>query len=98
MRVGLAGVDGDRLVEALDGFGVLAALLVDEPELILRFAVVGIDGSGVEHAAEVLSAAQSGAEIADFSAEIVVGVEKEERRRDPAEQVTQRSPEIDGGD
>jgi hypothetical protein len=45
-----------------DGFGVLVALLVDESELILGLAIVGIDGRGLEHAAEALAAAQSGAQ------------------------------------
>jgi len=43
VRVGLGGVDRNGGLEAADRFGVLASLLVNQAELVLRFAVVGID-------------------------------------------------------
>jgi len=59
--VGLAGVDGHRILEALYGLAVLAALLIDQAELILRSGIVRIQRRGFQHSPEVLPAAQTGA-------------------------------------
>ncbi len=46
MRIGLRFVDGYRGLKPVDGLAGLAALLMDQPELILRLAIVWIDGGG----------------------------------------------------
>src|ERR1017187_6421119 len=78
--VGERGVDGDRLLETAGGLGVLMALLVNQAKLVLRLAVVGIDGGGFEHAPEALPAAQSRAQAGKFAAQIIPGEEEEEGR------------------
>ena len=90
--VGEGGVDLDRLRETGDGLGVLVALLVNQSELILRLAIVRIDGGGLEHAAEALPAAQSRAEAGEFAAQVIPGEEEEERRRQHAQQELQAVP------
>jgi len=57
MGVGFGGVDGYGGLETANRLGVLAALLVDEAELILRVAIMGIEGGGFEHAAVALAGA-----------------------------------------
>src|ERR1035438_6917768 len=97
MRIGLAGVDLDGILKTLDGVGVIAALLVDESELILRLAVVRIQGRRLQHAAERLAMPHSGAEIGELAAQEVPRVEEKERRSEIAYQVSQRHPQKDGG-
>ena len=87
------GSIGHGCLKAADGFGVLAPLLMNEAELILRFAIVGIHGGGFEHAAIVLAAAQAVAEAAEFAAQIIDQVEEEERRGKDAEEEAERAPE-----
>jgi hypothetical protein len=48
--VGQCGIDRDHLLETAGGLGVLVALLADQAKLVLRVAVVGIDGGGLQHA------------------------------------------------
>ena len=95
MRVGFGGIDGHGGLKPADGFGILAPLLVDQPELVLRFAIVRVDGRDFQHAAEMLAAAQAAAQTAQFAAQIVEGEEQEEGRGHQAQQHGQRSPEKD---
>src|SRR5260370_2881766 len=60
--VGQRGIDGDGLLETVRGFSVLMALLVNQAELLLRFAIVLILHGGLKHAAKTLPAAQSRAQ------------------------------------
>src|ERR1039458_7762811 len=46
--VGFVRVDLDGGLKVVDGIGVVAALLIDEAELVLRFAVMRTDGGGVK--------------------------------------------------
>ena len=57
VRVGFRGIDGYGVLESLNGRGILASLLVNQPELVLRRAVVRIDRRRVQHAPEILLAA-----------------------------------------
>src|SRR5450755_448371 len=93
MRVGLARIDGHRLAKSLRRLGVIAALLINESELILRLAIVRIQRRRIQHAPEVLTAAQTRAQVADLSAQIVVRVEQKEWRRQPSQQKPQRPPQ-----
>src|SRR5262249_45475110 len=95
--VGLGFVDRDGALKPLDGGAGLPALLVDESKLILRVAVVRIDGGGFEETAIVLASAQAGAEIANLSAEVIPGVEKEEWRGRIAQHHVQRTPQQERG-
>ena len=70
---------------------------MDQAELVLRLAVVGIDGGGFEHAAVVLAAAESRAEAGEFGAEVIDQIEEEERRGEEAEDHRERAPEEDRG-
>src|ERR1035438_6514031 len=90
MRVGGIRVDRHRVAETCGGLGDLAALLVDQPKLVLRVAIVRIDGGGLEHATQALAAAQPRAKVAQFPAQEVPGVKQEEGRGEPSEQVTAR--------
>src|SRR5205823_300764 len=87
MRVGFARIDGDRLPKARDGLCVLAALLVNQSELVARSRVVRIDRGRFEHPPEALALPESCAEIGQLAAKIVVGVEEEERRGEPSEDI-----------
>jgi len=42
VRVRLRGIDRDGIGESPDGFGVLAALFVNQPQLVLRFGIVRV--------------------------------------------------------
>ena len=64
MRVGQRRVDRHGVLESPDRFRELPALLVDQAKLILRLAIVRIDGGGLQIPAKALPAAQSRAQIA----------------------------------
>src|SRR5688572_15167821 len=93
MSVGFSWIDFDRRFKTANGLGGLAALLVNQSELILRLAIVRIHRRGVQHAAKVLAGAQPASEIPDLTAEIVERVEKKERRREHVEDAEERIPD-----
>src|SRR5579872_2824547 len=80
MSVGLGGIDLYRLLEALDRLRITAALLVDQSKLVLRIAIVRIDGGGLQHFMKVLPVAQPRSQVAQLAAQKVPGVEQEEWR------------------
>ena len=86
-------IDGHGILEPLNSFGILTALLVNQSELILRLAIVRVDGRRLQHPPKVLTAAQAAAQFADLAAEIVVRVEQEERRSEPSKHKSERPPE-----
>ena len=94
MRIGLLRVDAHGILEPLYGFGILTALLIDQPKLVLRLAVMRVDGRHLQHPPKMLTAAQAAAQLADLAAEIVVGVEQEKRRSQPSEHKSERPPEV----
>src|SRR3974390_1535573 len=97
MGIRFRGIDSHCLLKPLNGFRVLMPLLVNEPELILRLSVVRVYRCRLQHSVKVLAIAEAGAEIADLTRQIVVGVEEEEGRSDPTQHKLNRPPQ-EGGD
>jgi hypothetical protein len=95
MSVGLGGIDGHGRYESLGGLGILTALLVDQSELILSVRVVRIHGRRLQHAAEILSAAQPGAHISELAAEIIKRVKEKKGRGEPPQNEPERPPNHD---
>src|SRR5580704_5274040 len=93
MRIRLRRVDRHGILEAPDGFGELTALLVNQAELVLRLTVVGVDSSCLQIPAKALPTSQSRSQVAEFAAKVVEDIEKEKRRSQPAQQITQRTPD-----
>ena len=71
MRIGLARVYPYGILEALNRLGSLAALLVDQSELILGVSVMWVQSGCFKHAAEMLAAAHARSEVGEFAAEII---------------------------
>src|SRR5579871_1505443 len=98
MGIGFGRINGNRILESLDGLAILAALLVNQPELILCLAVVRIHGGRLQHAVEVLAAAQAAPKTAELTGKVVVRKKQEKRRGDPAQQEAQGPPNEKGCD
>ena len=95
--VGFGGIDGYGVLESLNGRRILTSLLVNESQLILRLGVVRIDGRRVQHAPEILPAAQSGTHVAEFAAEKVKRIKQKEGRGQPSENESERRPKENRG-
>src|SRR5437773_6885319 len=94
--VGFFRIDSHGLLEALNGYRVLAALLVNQPELVLRLGIVGVDGRSFQHPVEILAAAQAGTKVSELASEIVERVKQEKGRGEPAECRCERPPKEGG--
>jgi len=92
MRVNFGWIDGHGILESLNSFDILMALLVNESELILRFTIVRVHGRSLQHPTKALAAPQAGAQFAELGAEIVIRVEQEERGGEPSQQKPERPP------
>src|SRR5215813_5427156 len=93
MGVGMHRVDVDRFAEALQRFRAIPPLLIDQPELKLRLAIMRIDRRCLHHAMKILPRPQPLAQPRDLTAHVIPGVEEEEWRRQNPHHVTQWSPE-----
>ena len=63
------------VLKTLGGAGVVAPLLIDQSELILRLAIVRIERGRFQHAAEMLPVAHDRAQVRKLAGEKIPGEE-----------------------